>query len=300
MESSELRALEFQVAIRNFLTNFENEKNIHLVFVCETDSRPCGVDVVDSDFDLKGFYLPHPSDSLKIIPKIQSAYKLPHNKLLINNMECDLDIEFLDIRQFGIEKIRDHIIYLDYVLYSPTIYINRYPQLIEEIKARLEPYPDEFLFKLNNLHEFCLKSLNKSGECWVKKLLSALICGVQYLYVLIYDKFPNYNIWALINEFRTRFTELEEKQLISKNDISLFENIFDMIEFYYEEKKNKGRKFGTNFISTYQFKFVELLKTKFPRKKKKNLHLNFDLEFFENISNIILKSWLNLCLPGLN
>jgi hypothetical protein len=65
-------------AIYNFLIEFEAEHDINIFYVCEINSRPNGVDVVDSDFDLVGFYLPNPNDSLKIIHKIPRQFKYPH------------------------------------------------------------------------------------------------------------------------------------------------------------------------------------------------------------------------------
>jgi hypothetical protein len=280
---------EVNKQILKFLQKFEKDYDICLIFVSESASRAHSIEVSDSDYDLKGIYLSNPKDSLKVCPTIEKVFKIPHFKVTINQVDYDVDVEFIDWKELAWEKVRANNISYDYCLYSPKVYLNRYPHVIQKFKERLVPSPNEFIYKYVNLLEFCEKSLGKSTECMHKKLLAALVSGVQYFHVCAYKAFPEYNVWNEIEFLRKDSKRLIEEKVINENEWELFNRVFDLIDFHYEEKK-KGRKSVANVISEYQFKFLKWLREKY--RIQKNIPNVFDFDFFQSLQDYMIENGL--------
>jgi predicted nucleotidyltransferase len=278
---------EDNTELLNFLHGFEKEYDIRLIFVCESASRAYGVEVDDSDYDLKGLYLPNPKDSLKIKRKIEPTYKIPHFKIIKNSVEYDVDVEFIDFREFALMK-NQSVYYFDFFMFSPTVYINIFPEVIETIKSNLKPMPNEFLFRFRKMMECCEKVYEKSGECMNKKLLGALIHAVQYIHAYFYKSFPLFNIFEQIKFLKDKIQNNELD--LEKSDLNLLQEMFDLIQYYYEEKK-KGRKSISNTISDNLSKFRDLLEKFYDedKKEKKTVYkYTLDLSLFQELLDKML------------
>jgi hypothetical protein len=268
------------------LKRFEDEYDIRLIFVCESASRAYGVEVEESDYDLKGLFLPNPRDSLRVIKKIEPAYKIPHIKYIKDDKEYDVDVEFIDFREFAVMK-NTAVCYFDFSMFSPTIYINLFPEVIQTIQTNLKPMPNEFLYRFRNMHQACEKTFEKSKECMNKKLLGTLIHGVQYVHIYLYKTFPFFNIFQQIDFFKEKINK-DEVQL-SKSEISLLLEIFELIRYYFDEKK-KGRKSNSPSISDYQYRFNDLLEKihKEDNKKEEVRKYTLKLELFQELLDKML------------
>jgi hypothetical protein len=269
-----------------FLQQFEKENDIRLIFACESASRAYGVDVDESDYDLKGLFLPNPKDSLRIVKKIPPAYKIPHFKIVIDGNEFDVDVEFIDFREFAMMK-NTSVCYFDFFLFSPTVYINLFPEVLQSIQTNLKPIPNEFLYRFRNMHQSCEKTFEKSKECMNKKLLGTLIHGVQYVYIFLYKNFPFFNIFQQIEFFKEKIAN-EEIEL-NKSEISLLCEIFELIKYYYDEKKI-GRKSVSPSISDYQFRFNEFLEKLLKEDNKIVYKYTLELDFFQGLLDKMLAS----------
>ena len=177
-----------QSAILSFLIEFEKTHNINLIFVCESSSRPQRIHVDDSDFDLKGLFLPNPEDCLKIIPKILTHYHVVHNKIIIDSKEYDVDVNFYDLKEFSRQKLNseNQIGHFDFSCFSPTVYLDKFPHFMEMIREKLFPIPSEFYSSFKGLTDFLLKSKEKNKLFPNKKLLGALVAGVNFFHVCIF------------------------------------------------------------------------------------------------------------------
>jgi hypothetical protein len=270
----------------NFLYSFEKEKDIKLIYVCESASRAYGVEVEESDFDLKGLYLPNPKDSLRIMPKIETCFKIPHYRIIKDSKEYDVDVEFLDFREFAVMK-KSSVAYFDFFLFSPTVYINKFPDIIEEIKSNLKPMPNEFLYRFRNMHQACVKTYEKTQDCMNKKLLGTLIHGVQYVHIYYFKNFPFFNIFEQIEFLKGKINDLG----LEKPEVNLLLEIFNLVNYYYKEKK-KGRKSVSETISDYQFRLNDFLEKINKMEKDVVYKYSIELDLFQDLLDRILNKKL--------
>lgn len=274
-----------------FFNDFAAERKLDLFFVCESDSRPEGIAVEDSDFDSFGLFLPPVASSLQVVPKVESIYKVAHNKVEIEGMSYDLDFELMDLREFARRKAIRKMYNSDYVLFSPVVHINKYPKLIDSIKERLKPIPDEFMNKFKNHHEICEKQIKRNGECLNKKILSGLVCGVKYFHTHTFVEFPEYDIWLGIDTLKEKLDQSHEALGLSTHERDLLFQVFENITYYYKQKR-KGRKSVSQVIPALQYKFYDWLNTRF--KMTDDLDTNspgLTLENFQGLVDEIVSSW---------
>ena len=279
-------------AISKFLTEFEKRHNINLIFVCEASSRPQQIHVDDSDFDLKGLFLPNPEDCLKIIPKILTHYQIFHNKIRIDSKEYDVDINFYDLKEFSRQKLNseNQIGHFDFSFFSPNVYLDKFPHLMQRIREKLFPIPSEFYSSFKGLTDFLLKSKDKNKLFPNKKLLCSLVAGVYFFHVCIFDEFPFYSVWEELEYLKNRLDFLVEKNKISLKDKSMLEQIFQLIEFYFIQKKEKGRISTSLKIFDIQLNFSSWLLEKFEEKLMERKKNGFTLDFFQSICDEIMLS----------
>jgi hypothetical protein len=292
-----LSQADINETIRDFLVKFEIERNINLFYVVESASRIHGIEVADSDFDLKGIYLPNPSDSLKVVPKIPQVFKIPHFDIEINGVNYDVDVELIDLRKFATEKVVELSNYYDFALFSPMVYVNKYPEIIQKIKDKIKPKSKVFYQKLKSSHDFCEKSFTKSHECLNKRLLTTLIFAIQYFHVKLFNTFPNPNIWEEWNFLSEQFNKLIDNQIITKGDYDLLCRVFDLIKYYYEEKK-LSRKSVSKEISPSQYNVINYIETKL-KCNENDKESEFTFDFFQNCCDEILNIWINKRSPDI-
>lgn len=280
-----------------FLLDFEKKYDVNLFFVCETASRSHNIFTEDSDFDLAGFYIPNPKDSLNIIPKIANEYKITHNKLIIEGKEYDVDISFFDFRYFARKKCLNSETHYDYFFFSPVIYINKYPEIIDKIKRDIIPNQETFLAKMKYLFIYCEKSLTKDYECLNKKLLTSIVHGIQYLHVCFFGTFPEYNIFKVIDKIRKALNE--DDNLLKSFNLTLEHKncilqAFELVDYFYDLKVKQGRKSVSSVIPAAQIKFKNFLENEIKYDKELikdvNLREKMDLNYFEEILIKILKA----------
>jgi hypothetical protein len=281
--------IEIHSALLKFLNDFEKRHGINLIYVCETSSRPQQIHVEDSDYDLKGLFLPNPGDSLKIIPKIQTQYQIVHNKILVDDKEFDVDINFYDFKEFSRQKLNSEnpMSHFDFSFFSPMVYVDKFPHLIKSIKENLFPKPSEFYSSFKGLTDYLLKSQERNKDFPYKKLLGALVAGVNFFHVCVFDQFPYYNVWDELKFLKSHLDFLVEQNKILQKEKEMLEEVFRLIEYYYLQKKNNGRKSSSLVISECQMKFSSWLYEKFKERLSVKKENNFTLEFFQNICDEI-------------
>jgi hypothetical protein len=277
--------------IKNFLLNFEKEKDIKLIFVCEIASRSHNIHVEESDYDLFGLYLPNPKDSLRIKNKIEQEYKIPHNDVEINGKIYEIDIELKDFRYYAVKKAINSEIHMDYFFFTPIVYMNRFPEIINKINENIVPKPFDFLARLRYLYIHCEKSLKKDMECLNKKLLTALVHGLQYFHCCVYGTFPLFDVFEEINYLKNELDNLIENKIINENEKFLLLQVFDLINYFYDEKK-KGRKTMSTCIPDYIIKFKNWLENdfKYLNLQDESTKTKMDLDFFQDLLDEMLKN----------
>jgi predicted nucleotidyltransferase len=266
-------------AIQLIINEIEKKFEITILYACETGSRAIGVDVDESDYDVKGFYVAKEREYLRVIRSVNPNIIQHHMILNICDKEYDLDVEFKDIRLYLHEKIEKNSNRPDFWFKSKVVYRNLFP---DEFLIELNKYlfPMIFIFSPNDKSGLgTLKKHIKNNELLInKKLLSLLISCIQYVHIELFQtydensntsKFPFYNIFEEIEYLKTNkesfskcFDE-EEIQLIFKN--------LELVEGLYVRKK-QGRVSTTKTIPDNLVNLVTMLTTKFnPEKKRKEL-----------------------------
>jgi hypothetical protein len=263
-------------AINLKLAEIEEKYKIKILYACETGSRASGVDVEESDFDIKGFYIARECEYLKVIRSVKQVIKEDHLNLFIDKYEFDLDIELRDIKFYLHEKLEKNVLRSDFWFMSKLIYRNLLP---EEVTNELSKHlnPDVFIFSPNDKSglDTLEKNLKHSGKVINKKLLSLLISCINYLHTEVFNedfnlRFPFYNIYEEIDFIKKNLDKF--RKFIG--DDFLMDLLIKNLELVHglHVRKKLGRVSTTKSIPEILSKFYRGLSEKFrPEEKRKNL-----------------------------
>ena len=276
---------ELKTCIEKIIEEYEEKYNIHIFYASDTGSRVNGVAVQSSDFDANGFFIPDYKEYLKVISKYQTIISRQGIQFKLGDENFEVDILFWDIKDWLREKIEKNNQGFDYVIFSPLIYRNRHPELIDKIKMNIDPPFYYFWGKLKNNLDLCYKEIKKEGV-QNKKIMNTLIYCANYLYCRIFEKFPDFNIFKLIEKFDSQREYL--KTLLSEEELENLFKCFSFIEDCYEEKK-KGRKSIRKDIPEIVMNLNNLLDRKFNGKKEKLTIINkWDAEMAQKLFDDLL------------
>jgi predicted nucleotidyltransferase len=288
-----IKELSFEY-INNYLNNLEKELNITILYACETGSRAVGVDVEESDFDVKGFYIANEDEYLTVIRNVNPILNIHHLTLKIESFEYDLDIEFRDIRQYFYDKITNNYVRSDLWFKSKVIYRNNIEESDFEHLQKYLKY-DIFIFSPYDKSgiDTLKKNLQKTGKITNKKLLNLMISIFQFLHTQLFEgEFPCYNIFDEIKFLKDKlnnditFLNLNEEEKI------LIEKSCNLVEGLYIRKK-QGRKSTTSNIPELILEYYNFVSGKYKPevlrkeivKQKSNFDEEFAEEFFEKYLN---------------
>jgi predicted nucleotidyltransferase len=281
--------------INNYLNNLEKELNITILYACETGSRAVGVDVEESDFDIKGFYIANENEYLTVIRNVNPILNIHHLTLKIESFEYDLDIEFRDIKQYFYDKITNNYVRSDLWFKSKVIYRNNIEEFDFEHLQKYLNY-DIFIFSPYDKSgiDTLKKNLQKTGKITNKKLLNLMISIFQFLHTQLFNgEFPFYNIFDEINFIKDKLNN-DNYTLYNLNEEekNLIEKSCNLVEGLYIRKK-QGRKSTTSCIPELILEFYNFVAGKYKPeilrkeivKQKSNFNEEFAEEFFEKYLN---------------
>jgi predicted nucleotidyltransferase len=281
---------ELKMSIEKIIKMYEEEYNINIFFASDTGSRAYGVSVPTSDFDVNGFYIPDYKEYIKIVRKSHSIISKQGLKFSSGNQTYEMDLILWDIQDWLRQKIEKNNMGFDYVIFSPIVYRNNHQEILQQIKSLIDPPFYYFWGKLKNNLDICRKELKKEGT-QNKKIMNTLIYCVNYLYCRIFNEFPEFNIFLLMENIKTKKDKLY--LYLNEEEISNLYHCFLFIEECYEEKK-KGRKSLRNDIPDIVSKLNDIFDNKFNGKKDKiSINNPWNSENAQKIFNQLLAIYKN-------
>jgi predicted nucleotidyltransferase len=281
---------ELKLSIDEILKDYEEKYEINIFYASDTGSRAYGVSVPTSDFDVNAFFIPNYREYLKIVRKSPPIISKQGLKFSSGNQTYEMDLILWDIQDWLRDKIEKNNLGFDYVLFSPIVYRNYQPEIFQQIKSIIDPPFYYFWGKLKNNLDICNKELKKDGT-QNKKIMNTLIYSLNYLYCRVFNEFPDFNIFLLIEKIKTNTDKL--KLHLNEEEISNLNECFLFIEECYEEKK-KGRKSLRKDIPEIVSKLNSLFDNKFNGKRDKlSINNPWTSEFAQNIFNQLLSIYKN-------
>jgi hypothetical protein len=270
-------------SVLKFLNEAESNYKIKILYACETGSRAVGVNVEESDYDVKGFYIANESEYLRVIRSVNPQLIVHHLSLNIEGKEYDVDIELLDITYYFSEKILHNYNRADFWFFSKIIYVNLFSdEILNTIKNHL--HPPMFMFSPRDKSglETLEKMLRKKVQIMNKKLLCLLISCIQFLHTELFSpesKFPFYNIFEEISYIKERMENGIINKHLNEEEKQLLKINLELVEGLYNRKK-QGRTGTTKAIPENLSKFIKMITEKFdPEGKRKNsIQLKYTLD----------------------
>jgi len=147
--------MEIRQKILSELRKIEKEENVLIFYACESGSRGWGFESVDSDYDVRFFYL-HRLDWYLSIQKRRDVIERP--------ISDDLDISGWDIRKM-LQLFHKSNASLLEKLQSPIVYIERF-DITDKIRTLI---PDFFSPDICMYHYLNLANSTYKNECVDKK-----------------------------------------------------------------------------------------------------------------------------------
>jgi hypothetical protein len=296
---------EYKLSIEEILQRLEKEYEIKIIYACESGSRGLGIDVDDSDFDITGFFIPQSSlEYYKIIPKFTKTIKLTQEKIIIGEINQEIDIDIIEFKEWLGLKISKNYAGGDFWFESSLIYRNLYPDIIHKIRKRINPPYLLYWGKAKSGIGCNEGSLKRNGNCLNKLLMNVLTSLFQYFHFQLYGTFPMYNILDEIDYL------LSQKEFIIRSNTGFNDDDFNLftkcVEVYLKlfEEKKINRKSTSFYIHKEVYDFFNLLKSKYDTKiKKSQLEIIMKEEWAQEIFDEILgrhEVFVNLKILNIN
>lgn len=197
--------------IKNYLEKIENEKNIKILWACETGSRAWGFPSPDSDYDVRLIYVHKPDWYLNLVEQKDSI------ELMLDNR--DVDISGWDLRKSLRLLWKSNPPLLERIQ-SPIIYKENEPFINEMCDIAQHCYS-----KIATIHHYlnmakkCFNAVKNTEKYKLKKLFYALRTATACQWILEKEGMPPIQFLTMLDglsiekEIKDRILELIELKL---------------------------------------------------------------------------------------
>jgi predicted nucleotidyltransferase len=260
---------KYKPEILKLIKRYEEEYNVVMFYAAEIGSRGLGTDVEDSDFDISGFFIPKDEmEYFKIIKKVGNTIKLDKIKLQLDGKFYDVDFDFWDIKEWLRSKVTKNSTGCDFWFESPLIYINLFPEIINEVRKYIIPPFLLYWGKAKSGIQYNEKDLTNSDKCKTKSLMNVLTSLFQYFHYQIYLNFPIYNILDEIDFLIKNKDDIISQGIYDTEEFKIFEKSTEIYFELFEEKKKTRKNLRTK-IPEEIYQLMNLIQGKFNVHKKK-------------------------------
>jgi predicted nucleotidyltransferase len=254
--------------ILDILENIEKEYDVDMLYCSETGSRALGTDSDSSAYEITGFFITKPENYYKIIKTYNRIIEKKQDILIIDDIKFDLNLELWDIKEWFHLKVTKNLTGCDYWFNSPLIYINKFPDIIEEIKKYLLPPYLLYWGKAKSGINFLEKEIKLGNEILNKEIINIFVALFQYLHTQLYMNYPIYNILDELDFINENKSTILEQKIYNEDEYNVIETTIDKFKEILNEKR-KDRMSKRKDMPNDIYIFMKLLESKYNTHKKK-------------------------------